>query len=125
MINQAFITARFYFLLGIIMLMFSAYTHAGQLPNHYPSAFRWSGTVEEISNNTIVIGDREFTLTQSASFHRLNSYNSTLQDIKAGMPLGCIISDTNQIISLWEFPKELSSTVGPWAEGLHGINVKR
>ena len=96
---------------------------AGELPKHYPQSFMWSGTVQSKSLDSILISDREYTITSNnISFHRLNSNSSTLRDLDIGMVVGCEISpETNEIVALWEFPENLKSSVGPWAAALQKL----
>ncbi len=96
---------------------------AGELPNHYPQFFVWSGTVDSITSDTITISDKEFRkANNNLSFHRLDSNNSTLRDLQIGMIVGCeISSETNEIVAIWEFPESLKSSVGPWGTGLQSL----
>ncbi len=105
-------------ILIIVLSSFSSISIATNLPNHYPSAFAWTGMIEEISGNTIIISDREFNLN-NFSVHRLNSFNSSVSDLKEGMLIGCVLSGNN-ILSVWELPKSLSSKSG--TDLARGIN---
>ncbi len=118
MINLNSNATKFYMIIGILVCMFFSNAYAGQLPSHYPNAYRWVGIVEDISADSIVIGDREFTKSSNISFNRLNSLNTTINEVKIGMIIGCKLSNTDQIISVWEFPNSLSSVIGPWADGV-------
>ena len=118
MINLKAESIKRYIVSGFLISILFSIANAGSLPSHYPNAFRWTGTVETISADTIVVGDREFTISSNISFNRLNSINSTASNLSEGMTIGCTLSDSGQIISIWEFPNSMSDTVGPWARGL-------
>ena len=120
MINQNVeITKRSLVIVLLLCILCSlSLAYAGGLPKHYPNAFKWTGTIERVSADRIVIGDREFSISSNVSFNRLNSNNTTAINLATGMTIGCTLSDTGQIISVWELPNSMSNTVGPWAKGL-------
>lgn len=93
-------------------------SHAGELPSHYPKAFMWSGTIDEITNTSIIIGDKEFNINPNLSVHLLKSYTTSIRDLKIGMTVGCQLSRANELNAVWEFPDSLSSASGPWAGNL-------
>ena len=117
MINVNTNITKHYAVIGFILCILCSVAHAAELPNHYPNAFRWTGTIEKISSGTIVVGDREFSISPNASFNRLNSLNTTATNLSVGITIGCTLSDAGEIISVWELPKSMSNNVGPWAEG--------
>lgn len=112
-------------LLGWVILLLATINFsaiAGTLPSHYPQSFIWTGTVDDIKPGVVVIGDRAFSNVGShVSLHRLKSNQSSIQDLQVGMSVGCVLSDSNQLISLWELPDSLNSPVGPWASGLQRL----
>ena len=96
-------------------------SYADELPSNYPKAFIWSGTIDEISNTSIIIEDREFYLKSNISVHLLKSYNTSVRDLKIGMTVGCQLSESNELTAVWEFPDSLSSASGPWAGNLFNL----
>ncbi|MFK7794221.1 MAG: hypothetical protein AB8B89_02620 [Gammaproteobacteria bacterium] len=97
---------------------------ADNLPSNYPKVFLWSGTIDEIKNTSVTIEDREFNLTPNISVHLLKSYNRSIKDLKTGMTVGCQISESNELVALWEFPDSLSSASGPWAGDLFDLQKR-
>ena len=93
-------------------------SYASELPSHYPKAFMWSGTIDEVTNTSIIIADREFRINPNLSVHLLKSYTTNIRDLKIGMTVGCQISEANELSAVWEFPDSLSSASGPWAGNL-------
>jgi len=95
---------------------------AGTLPSHYPQVFVWTGTIDDIRPGAVVIGDREFgNVGSHISVHRLKGSHASIQDLQVGMSVGCVLSDNNQLISLWELPDSLNAPTGPWAPGLQRL----
>jgi hypothetical protein len=92
-----------YAIFGILSFIACSTSHA-EVPSHYPSEFQWSGVVEEITDTSITINDRVFPISSEVTFNRLKTYNSTIKDIKIGVILGCRVSNTNTLISVWELP---------------------
>jgi hypothetical protein len=109
------------FLANIVLISFCVIcntTIAGQLPSNYPSAFMWSGSIQEISTTKIIIEDREFSLSSGISINLLNSHSASINNLRVGMIVGCQITQDNQLQGIWQFPESLSSVSGPWAAGM-------
>jgi hypothetical protein len=99
-------------------------SYADELPSNYPKAFLWSGTIDQITNTSITIEDREFNLNSNISVHLLRSYNTSIRDLKTGMTVGCQISESNELTAVWQFPDSLSSASGPWAGNLLNLQQR-
>ena len=105
------------FIISITALMMNGSLWAGDLPNHYPDVYHWSGSIDEISNTSIIIADKEFKISSGISIHLINSTRNSFQDIKVGMTVGCEISNNNELYAIWQFPETLSSVSGPYVDG--------
>ena len=85
---------------------------ASGLPGHFPQEYEWSGRIDDIYGQSIIIEDTTFSLSSNVSIHLLDSYNATLRNLKVGMTVGCKLTQEGELISLWEFPKSLSEATG-------------
>ena len=99
--------------LGLSIIFTSTSLIAGNLPSHYPSNFLWTGSIDKITSGSIIIADRKFnTANKQISTHLLNSYNTTIDNLSEGMIVGCILSSSNELISIWELPNSFANESG-------------
>lgn len=102
-------------LILLICILCSA-ANARYLPANYPTKFDWTGKIEQINGNRIIINDKAFVITSGTNVVTLSSYSTTANSLKLGITVGCVVSSNNQIISLWEFPSNLDSVTGIWSD---------
>lgn len=64
-------------------------TAASELPPGYPSAFDWSGYVDEYdaANGVIIVNDRQFTISGSARVHGPKG-SAGVSSLRKGLPVG-------------------------------------
>jgi len=93
---------------GALLCWYTTASANPPLPPGYPSAFDWSGLVDELelSNNMIIINDRQFVLARGARLHGPKGTAGT-SSLHKGMPVGVRVDtdgQTKTILELWLLP---------------------
>jgi hypothetical protein len=80
--------------IGVVSALFLAWIAvpamaALDLPPGYPSAFDWSGYVDEYDakNSVIIVNDRQFTISGSARVHGPKG-SAGVSSLRKGLPVG-------------------------------------
>lgn len=80
---------------------------AAALPDHYPSEFFYTGSIDDIKldEQLIIVGDKGFRVGATLVVNKLNSDKAgTVSSLRRGMNVGVVSKNGESLFELWELP---------------------
>ena len=74
---------------------------ATQLQGYYPAEFTFSGCIQRIRANDVVIDDSLLKFAPGATFNTLKAEDSGRSWFKPGRKVGVVVNEDHKIESLW------------------------
>jgi len=91
--------------LAVISIALSGTAFAQGLPAHYPDSFALSGTIDDVQQGAIVVGDIRYTLSDELVIHTyLNQQSVSIGQLRDDVKIGFAVNETGQIIEIWLLP---------------------
>lgn len=87
------------------LVVVSGSTFAQGLPSHYPDSFPLSGTIDDVQQGAIVVGDILYSLSDELVIHTyLNQQSVSIGQLRDDVKIGFAVNDDNVIVEIWLLP---------------------
>ncbi len=99
-------------LLWVSLMVLGSTAGATALPDYYPQAFRFTGTLQLIdpSRDIIVVADTQMSIPGNLKVHTLNTQYGTINSLRPGMKVGAALGVSRNgrpiITEIWVLPDD-------------------
>ena len=91
--------------LVFISVVITSTAFAQGLPAHYPDSFPRSGTVDDVQQGAIVVGDILYRLSDELVIHTyLNQQSVSIGQLRNDVKIGFEVNDDGVIVEIWLLP---------------------